>query len=131
MSHLFPFLANESLLMTTRYMFSALHSHSAAQYDVPWPEDYLVIFFRRLCLILYSLHQLNVSHEDLKRSNVMVDPHGWPALIDFGFSHFAAYGQSVKSAGGTLDYTSPEKAEVSSDPEGIPLTVRTDTITAA
>lgn len=42
----------------------------------------------------------------------MVDALGCPALIDFGFSHFAAYGQVVKSAGGTLDYTSPEKAEV-------------------
>jgi hypothetical protein len=63
--------------------------------------------------------------------SVFAPPVGWPALIDFGFSHFAAYGQSVKSAGGTLDYTSPEKAEVSYDPEGIPLTVRTDTIMAA
>lgn len=93
-------------------MFSTLHSHSASQVPVPWPEQYLVPFFRRLCWVLLYLHKLHISHEDLKRSNVMVDPLGRPALIDFGFSHFAAHNQLVKSAGGTLDYTSPEKAEV-------------------
>jgi serine/threonine protein kinase len=64
-------------------------------------------------MTVHTLHALNVSHEDLKRSNVLVDPVGCPSLIDFGFSHFAAYGQKVRSAGGTLDYSSPQKVEVS------------------
>jgi serine/threonine protein kinase len=64
-------------------------------------------------MTVHSLHALGVSHEDLKRSNVLVDPVGCPSLIDFGFSHFAAYGQRVRSAGGTLDYSSPQKVEVS------------------
>lgn len=64
-------------------------------------------------MTVHSLHSLHVSHEDLKRSNVLVDPVGCPSLIDFGFSHFAAYGQRVRSAGGTLDYSSPQKIEVS------------------
>lgn len=33
-------------------------------------------------------------------------------LVDFGFSHFKANGGYVKSAGGTLDYSSPEKTAV-------------------
>jgi hypothetical protein len=36
-----------------------------------------------------------------------------PILVDFGFSHFKANGGLVKSAGGTLDYSSPEKVSVS------------------
>lgn len=94
-------------------MFSTLHSHSAAQEDEPWEHDRMINFFRRLCLTISSLHQLNISHEDIKRSNVLVDPNSCPALIDFGFSHFSAYGYRMKSAGGTLDYSSPEKVAVS------------------
>lgn len=94
-------------------MFSTLHHHSAAQEHQPWEHDRLVNFFRRLCLAVHALHQLNISHEDIKRSNVLVDAISCPALIDFGFSHFAAYRQPMRSAGGTLDYSSPEKVRVS------------------
>ena len=72
-----------------------------------------MVFFRRLLCAVRDLHSLNISHEDLKRSNVLVDNHGCPILVDFGFSHFKANGDKVKSAGGTLDYCSPEKVEVS------------------
>ena len=71
-------------------------------------------FFVHLCHIVNGLHSLNISHEDIKRSNVLVDEKGYPKLVDFGFSHFKPYGGLVKSAGGTLDYSSPEKAKVSS-----------------
>lgn len=37
-------------------------------------------------------------------------------LVDFGFSHFKADGGYVKSAGGTLDYSSPEKIAVCLSP---------------
>jgi serine/threonine protein kinase len=105
--------SNRDASLTCRYMFTTLHPHSAAHVQEPWEHTQLVTFFRRLCMTVHSLHCLNVSHEDLKRSNVLVDPVGCPSLIDFGFSHFAAYGQRVRSAGGTLDYTSPQKVEVS------------------
>jgi hypothetical protein len=46
-----------------------------------------------------------------------VDEAGWPVVVDFGFSHFWPNGGKVKSAGGTLDYSSPEKVAVSSSLE--------------
>lgn len=97
-------------------MFSTLHSGSAAEVELPWDHERLINFFRRLCITIHALHQLYVSHEDIKRSNVLVDNLDLPALIDFGFSHFSPYGQLVRSAGGTLDYSSPEKTQVSLHP---------------
>ncbi|WRT65601.1 uncharacterized protein IL334_002546 [Kwoniella shivajii] len=92
------------------YVFLTLYPHSASSLKPPWGMEAFTIFFRRLLFIVDNLHQLNVSHEDLKRSNVLVDAHGLPALVDFGFSHFKPDGGLVRSAGGTLDYSSPEKA---------------------
>jgi serine/threonine protein kinase len=97
--------------LTPRYLFSTLHSHSVAEVQEPWDHDRLINFFRRLCISVFELHQLNISHEDIKRSNVLVDQISLPALIDFGFSHFSPYSEFVRSAGGTLDYSSPEKTE--------------------
>lgn len=91
------------------YVFLTLYPCSISSISKPWASDAVVIFFRRLLHTVRNLHQLNVSHEDIKRSNVLADSQGSPVLVDFGFSHFKANGGYVKSAGGTLDYSSPEK----------------------
>ncbi|WWC60192.1 uncharacterized protein I303_102757 [Kwoniella dejecticola CBS 10117] len=92
------------------YVFLTLYPASASAYDTPWNEAHFIIFFRRLLYTIDILHRLNISHEDLKRSNVLVDNLGLPAVVDFGFSHFRPNGGFVRSSGGTLDYSSPEKA---------------------
>ncbi|WVQ78722.1 hypothetical protein IAT38_000809 [Cryptococcus sp. DSM 104549] len=91
------------------YVFLTLYPRSASSIASPMSHDKIVLFFRRLLHTVHNLHRLGVSHEDIKRSNVLVDAHGYPALVDFGFSHFKPHGGLVKSAGGTLDYSSPEK----------------------
>ncbi|KAL0252400.1 hypothetical protein I308_101791 [Cryptococcus tetragattii IND107] len=91
------------------YVFLTLYPCSISSLSKPWSLDAVVIFFRQLLHTVRNLHQLNVSHEDIKRSNILVDSQGFPMLVDFGFSHFKANGGYVKSAGGTLDYSSPEK----------------------
>lgn len=106
--------ATSQLLNIRRYVFLTLYPCSASTYPTPWAPSYLIPFFRRLLIAVHSIHQLNISHEDLKRSNVLVDDSGSPVLVDFGFSHFRPHGEKVKSAGGTLDYSSPEKSAVSS-----------------
>ncbi|WWC87776.1 uncharacterized protein L201_002668 [Kwoniella dendrophila CBS 6074] len=99
------------------YVFLTLYPASASAYTAPWPREHFVPFFRRLLYTIDILHQLDISHEDLKRSNVLVDENGLPVVVDFGFSHFKPNGGYVKSAGGTLDYSSPEKAaDVRYDP---------------
>jgi len=60
----------------------------------------------------YSLHLFGVSHEDLKRSNFLLNGGTRPIVVDVGFSHFSPGGGLVKSAGGTIDYSSPEKVVV-------------------
>jgi len=95
-----------------RYVFLTLYKSSASSYRTPWDHRYLVVFFKHLLHYVKALHSLNISHEDLKRSNVLVDGYHLPVLVDFGFSHFTAEGRMVMSAGGTLDYSSPEKVAV-------------------
>lgn len=95
------------------YVFLSLYPCSASVVGTPWPKDKLVQFFRQLVITVGELHAINVSHEDIKRSNVLVRKDGSPVLVDFGFSHFKPNGGLVKSAGGTLDYSSPDKVAVS------------------
>jgi serine/threonine protein kinase len=97
-----------------RYVFLTLYPRSASEHPTPWPHGRLIRFFRALLQTIHALHQLDISHEDLKRSNVLVDEEGWPVVVDFGFSHFKPGGGLVKTSGGTLDYSSPEKVEVNS-----------------
>lgn len=79
-------------------------------------DDKVIPFFRALLRTVEALHRLGVSHEDIKRSNVLIlKSHGrlLPVLADFGFAHFVPEGGRVKSLGGTVDYSSPEKVKVS------------------
>ncbi|WVW80038.1 hypothetical protein I302_102011 [Kwoniella bestiolae CBS 10118] len=92
------------------YVFLTLYPASASAYPTPWDREMFNRFFRKLLTTIDILHQLDISHEDLKRSNVLVDETGSPAVVDFGFSHFKPHGGPVRSAGGTLDYSSPQKA---------------------
>ncbi|WVF66994.1 hypothetical protein IAT40_001737 [Kwoniella sp. CBS 6097] len=91
------------------YVFLALHRTSASRIPPPWNRTCLIPFFRHLLHSVNALHSLNVSHEDLKRSNILIGRDDLPSLVDFGFSHFKPCGGWVRSAGGTLDYSSPEK----------------------
>ncbi|RSH94560.1 hypothetical protein EHS25_004364 [Saitozyma podzolica] len=101
--------AHKEVVLLKAYVILTLYPKSASSYATPWQHGHFVRFFRALLQIIHSLHSLHISHEDLKRSNVLVDEAGWPVVVDFGFSHFWPNGGKVKSAGGTLDYSSPEK----------------------
>lgn len=98
----------------TRYVFLTLHkSVLGGPYD-PRGKN-LIHFFRKLLRVVQALHEIGISHEDLKRSNVLLsfDDDGMgPALADFGFSQFFPRGGKVRSLGGTFDYSSPEKVAV-------------------
>jgi serine/threonine protein kinase len=95
------------------YVFLTLHQNSVSGSSIS--GDDLIIFFRHLCITIHTLHRLGISHEDIKRSNVLVDRKGRPVVVDFGFSHFNPDNKLQKSAGGTLDYSSPEKVLVRFD----------------
>jgi serine/threonine protein kinase len=93
------------------YVFLTLYPHNLSQLDI-LPHDRLVIIFRRLCISLLNLHSVQVTHEDIKRSNVLVSKGDIPVLCDLGFSHFSPVDEPHTSSGGTLDYSCPQKVAV-------------------
>lgn len=40
-------------------------------------------FFREVIAMIEELHQNNIAHGDLRRTNILIDKHGKPILIDF------------------------------------------------
>ena len=112
------------------FIFLTLYENSASSIVSPCSRSLLVPFFRRLLKTIQAIHSIDLSHEDIKRSNILLDNAGRPVLVDFGFSHLKADGGHVKSAGGTLDYSSPEKVIVSAclNEKGSSCRKETDTI---
>ncbi|KAL7419718.1 hypothetical protein Q5752_005634 [Cryptotrichosporon argae] len=91
------------------YVFLSLYPYSLSSLK-PMSDTNLVPLLRHLLHTVNALHKLSISHEDIKRANIMVDKQLKPVLVDFGFSLFWPDRSEVKSVGGTLDYSSPEKA---------------------
>lgn len=95
------------------YIFLSLYPCSVSSLR-DWADPRVhVPFFRRLCIVVRDLHRCGVSHEDLKRSNILVSHTRQPVLADFGFAHFKPDGGMVTSLGGTTEYSAPEKLAVS------------------
>ncbi|MGH1346471.1 MAG: protein kinase domain-containing protein [Nannocystales bacterium] len=65
-----------------------------------------------------AAHEAGVLHRDIKPANIIVDPGGWPVVLDFGLGKALAAptsrteetGTSSTAAGGTPGYVAPEQA---------------------
>jgi tetratricopeptide (TPR) repeat protein len=68
--------------------------------------------FRQVCLGLDAAHKVKVVHRDLKPQNIMVEPGGRVAVMDFGLAHSSENTWLTKPGMilGTPDYMSPEQA---------------------
>ncbi len=72
--------------------------------------DTVAKFALQLADALAHLHQLNVSHGDLKPSNIILGPSGHPYLIDFNLA--TGLDNALIRCGGTIPYMAPERLRV-------------------
>ena len=57
---------------------------------------------------LLFLEENNISHNDIKPSNILIDQYGRPKLADFGLSKKLATGEMSKDFAGTPAFLAPE-----------------------
>lgn len=77
--------------------------------------------FQKVCQAVQIAHQNMIIHADIKPSNILVDSHGNPKLMDFGIArHLDQAEQSGSLSAASRDYASPEQRANKS------LTVATD-----
>ncbi|VTR95693.1 serine threonine protein kinase : Putative uncharacterized protein OS=Gemmata sp. Wa1-1 PE=3 SV=1: Pkinase: TPR_11 [Gemmata massiliana] len=82
-------------------------------------------FALQLADALAYLHQLNVSHGDLKPSNIILGPSGHPYLIDFNLA--TGLDDALIRCGGTIPYMAPERLRVLlGEREGVGTAAPTD-----
>ena len=66
--------------------------------------------FQQVCRAVHFAHQRMILHCDLKPSNILVRPNGFPVLLDFGIARLVgAEGRSEGSGYMTPRYASPEQ----------------------
>jgi hypothetical protein len=69
------------------------------------------ILVARLARGLGAVHRCNLTHQDLKPANVLIDQLGQPRIIDFGMAqHRTAWSPDSGTIGGTPAYMAPEQA---------------------
>jgi serine/threonine protein kinase/Flp pilus assembly protein TadD len=81
-----------------------------------------LVLFEKICLAVHYAHTHGVVHRDLKPTNVWVDPHGEPKILDFGLARITGadvdLATSLTLSGiveGTPRYMSPEQARGQAD----------------
>lgn len=81
----------------------------------PQPAD-LLRLFKTICETVQAAHRKGITHRDLSPSNILIDAHGQPHILDFGMASTAFDGivtRNVTVTGqfiGKLKYASPEQA---------------------
>lgn len=83
--------------------------------DGPMAPDRAVLIVSQAAQALDAAHSAGLVHRDVKPSNLLVTPHDFVYLVDFGIAHVVGHhtrGQALTAAGatiGTLDYMAPER----------------------
>ena len=73
----------------------------------------VIAIAKQVCEGLAEAHRLGVIHRDLKSSNIMIDRHGQPRIMDFGIAR-SIEAKGITERGmiiGTPEYMSPEQVD--------------------
>jgi eukaryotic-like serine/threonine-protein kinase len=76
------------------------------------PPEKVAPILRQICQGLEAAHERGVIHRDLKPQNIMIEPQGRVAVMDFGLASTTDGGGLTRAGAllGTPDYMSPEQA---------------------
>ncbi|WP_308283071.1 serine/threonine-protein kinase [Pseudonocardia nigra] len=92
--------------------------------DGPLSAARVVSIVAQAAEALDAAHAAGLIHRDVKPSNLLVTPHDFVYLVDFGIAHAmgcSTRGQALTATGatvGTLDYMAPERIRGGSDVDG-------------
>jgi serine/threonine protein kinase len=85
---------------------SNLRDYAHALPDSPDRFEQLFRIFAKITLVLSQLHQMGITHLDVKPENIIIQENGEPTLLDFGRA--VALGER-KTQHGSFVYMSPEQ----------------------
>ena len=72
-------------------------------------REHVTRFFATQIIIgVGKLHELNITHRDLKLENFMVDTDGYLQIIDFGLAGIIPQDKLSTTTCGTKEYFAPE-----------------------
>lgn len=76
-----------------------------------FPSELILYFIKQILYAIEEAHRKDIVHLDLKPSNIMLDNHFKPIILDFGISSFIGKinFSSAELITGTLAYMSPEQ----------------------
>ena len=75
------------------------------------PDAQAKFYAAGIILALGYLHKKDIAYRDLKPENCLIDAHGYPKLIDFGFAKVLAPGDTSHTMCGTAEYLAPEQVQ--------------------
>lgn len=91
---------------------------AAVASNPPPPPAARLRLFKQICETVQAAHRKGITHRDLSPSNILIDKHGQPHILDFGmastaFDHVLSKGREITVTGqfiGKIKYASPEQA---------------------
>mmetsp|Transcript_19059 Transcript_19059/g.19061 ORF Transcript_19059/g.19061 Transcript_19059/m.19061 type:complete len:194 (+) Transcript_19059:9-590(+) len=72
------------------------------------PEDRTRVYVQQIISGVEYIHNMRLTHRDIKLENLLLDEFGSIKLADFGLSNFMSDGDFLKTCCGSPNYAAPE-----------------------
>jgi serine/threonine protein kinase/tetratricopeptide (TPR) repeat protein len=77
--------------------------------EAPMPFDRIINTTEQICGGLEAMHRAEMTHGDIKPSNILIDSNGRVRILDFGLARTTADRDKLSKLMGTIAYISPEQ----------------------